>query len=208
MTIEPNTFDLDKPRVQGRTLLPPKRHTPKQVSKLTYLESKTRLADICGIKDCIMDGGFHGTPMCEEHAWQVWATLTAVKEYDDEREAARNNLAQYEARMAEEDRKKREEREASWKTDRWIAPGWVYYLQVGDRIKIGFTKNIDQRMKQYPPHSVFLAAHPGTPKVEREMHHKFLHLLANGREWFTVSHDLIAHIETMRNDFKQPHLAA
>lgn len=207
MTIEPKTFDPDKPRQRGRTALPPKRHAAKQVPKLVYLESKSRLADICGIQDCIMDGGFHGTPMCEQHAWQVWATLSAVKDYDDEREAARNDLAQYEAHRAQEERKKQDELEASWKTERWIEAGWIYYLRVGERIKIGYTKDIGQRMRQYPPHSTLLAVHPGTPKLEREMHHKFLHLLANGREWFTVADEIIRHTEQVRQDFKRENAA-
>ena len=203
MPIQSNTFDPDKPRPRGRLELPPKRFEPKQVSPLVYQSQKRKLADICGIRDCIHDGGFQNTPMCEEHAWQVWATLSAVKDYDDERQAAREDLEQYEAHMAAEERKKQEALEATWKTGRWIEPGWVYYLLVGDRIKIGFTKDIHQRLKQYPPNSELLAAHPGTPKVEREMHHKFLHLLANGREWFTVSDEIMQHIEKVCEDFRQ-----
>ena len=208
MSIEPKTFDPDKPRQVGRTKLPVSRLLAKQVEHYHYMPQKLALANICGIRDCIMDGGFHGTPMCEEHAWQVWATLNAVKEYDDEREAAWKDFNEYEAHQMQQERWKAKDLSSTWKGERWIEPGWVYYLQVGDRIKIGYSKQVEQRMKQYPPHSTLLATHPGTPKIEREMHHKFLHLLANGREWFTVTDELMAHIEKVRQDFKQGHTAA
>lgn len=186
----------------------PPRLRPKRVERTIYTYAKQSLVDVCGIEDCIMDGGFHGAPLCEDHAWQVWATLTAVKESDDDKRAAVKAITDIEAKLADERKEARLLRESTWKTQRWIEPGWVYYLKVGDRIKIGYTQDLEQRMKQYPPHSELLATHPGTQKIEREMHHKFLHLLANGREWFTVEDELLAHIEKVRTDFKQIDLAA
>lgn len=202
MTIEPDPKTQDKPRQKPRTTLPP-RLFAKQVDRASYVQQKAVLVEICGIRDCIMDGGFHGTPMCEEHAWQVWATLDAVRENDATWEKARNDLAELEAQQSLEARNKAKDLNSTWKGQRWIEPGWIYYLLVGDRIKIGYTKDVGQRMKQYPPTSELLATHPGTPKIEREMHHKFLHLLANGREWFTVADDLMAHIEHVRSGQRQ-----
>ena len=200
MTIEPNSHDLNKPRRKPRKELPP-RLFAKQVHPVIYQAAKIRLVEICGIRDCILHGGFHGTPMCEDHAWQVWATLEAVKEYADGWQQEREKLAALEAEQDAERKRKADALAATWKGQRWIEAGWVYYLQVGRLVKIGYTRDIEQRMRQYPPNSSLLAVHPGTPKVEREMHHKFLHLLNKGREWFTIAPDLVEHVESVRMKF-------
>lgn len=38
--------------------------------------------------------------------------------------------------------------------------GWIYYVKIGDKIKVGYTKNLQRRVAQYPPDSVLLAARP------------------------------------------------
>ncbi|UAJ79965.1 GIY-YIG nuclease family protein [Leifsonia sp. ZF2019] len=73
-------------------------------------------------------------------------------------------------------------------------PGWVYYIRMGDLIKIGYATDVAKRMRNYPPSAQLLAAHPGTIELEREMHKRFSPDLARGREWFTESSDLSAHI--------------
>lgn len=197
-----DTTPNSKPRVRHRRELPPYL-SPKQVSRTLYTHYKESLVGICGIKDCPMDGGFHGTPMCEDHAWEVWATLDAVKDYEHTREEARKNIAKREAVLAEEARKKAVDLTATWKSQRWIEPGWIYYLSIGELVKIGYTADMERRMKQYPPHSELLATHPGTPKLEREMHHKFLHHLSHGREWFKPGDDLMSHIDQVKSTFGQ-----
>lgn len=73
-------------------------------------------------------------------------------------------------------------------------PGWVYYIRMGDVIKIGYATDVTKRMRAYPPSAELLAAHPGTPQVERDMHKRFSADLARGREWFQESPELTAHI--------------
>ena len=80
-------------------------------------------------------------------------------------------------------------------------PGYVYYVEVGARVKIGFTENVANRMRAYPPTSTLLAVHPGTPAMEKEMHSKFRVHLAEGREWFKHSPELNAHIEDVAKRF-------
>lgn len=196
-----NTTGNKEERVRHRLQLPPYARA-KRVSRHLYATAKESLVDICGIADCILDGGFHGTPMCEEHAWEVWAILDALKDYQVTRERAKKHMLEREEALNREARKKAVNLAETWKSQRWIEPGWIYYLHVGGIVKIGYTTDLERRMKQYPPHSSLLAVHPGTPKLEREMHHKFLHLLANGREWFKVADDLTNHITDVRARFK------
>lgn len=81
------------------------------------------------------------------------------------------------------------------------APGFVYYLQVGELIKIGYTQTPERRLKSYPPDSKLLAIHPGTIKTEQQVHHKFFNYLTHGREWFTPSEEITEHIQNVHEQF-------
>lgn len=135
---------------------------------------------LCAFEDCTDRATYHGTPLCREHAAQVWKTVG-----DNESETYLQ-LVRGDVRPPATDVKRK----------RYLSnrPGTIYYLQVGDRVKIGFTTDLYRRMMQYPPNSTLLATHPGTPMVEKEMHQDFRRHLADGREWFHPNADLDAHI--------------
>lgn len=96
-------------------------------------------------------------------------------------------------------------RQEQERKDRATREGWVYYIRMGDLVKIGYAQNVWDRTRAYPPTAKFLAAHPGTMTLERTMHHRFAHLLAEGREWFKPGNDLLEHIEDVLKKFpKQP----
>lgn len=65
--------------------------------------------------------------------------------------------------------------------------GWVYYLKVGDRLKIGHSIDPDRRLAHYPPDSELLAIRRGNRKLERAEHIRYDNLLTDGREWFCYS---------------------
>lgn len=76
--------------------------------------------------------------------------------------------------------------------------GVVYYLQFGDRIKIGTTQDPAERFKAHPWDQV-LALEPGTYEREHYRHLQFKHLLVRERhEWFNVSDELLAHTDDLR----------
>lgn len=58
----------------------------------------------------------------------------------------------------------------------------VYYIQFGDRIKIGTTTDLGKRLGALP-HDCLLATEPGGPLVERQRHEQFGALRIKG-EWF------------------------
>lgn len=74
---------------------------------------------------------------------------------------------------------------------------WIYYLQLDDKIKIGWTANYSQRMKAYPPHAFVLAKHEGTRTDERDLHRTFKPSRAAGREWYHQTSELMAHIQRL-----------
>lgn len=80
-------------------------------------------------------------------------------------------------------------------------PGWVYYIRMGDAIKIGYATDVAKRMRAYPPTAELLAAHPGTTQTERDMHKRFRADLSQGREWFNPSDNLMDHIAGVLEQF-------
>lgn len=69
-------------------------------------------------------------------------------------------------------------------------PGFVYFVRLGDRIKIGYSENVDKRLTVVP-HEEVLGVIPGTRDDERAWHK----LLADYRtvgEWFRAEPDVLA----------------
>jgi hypothetical protein len=84
------------------------------------------------------------------------------------------------------------------------AAGLVYYIRINEQIKIGYTTNLKQRSRSYPPGSELLAVEPADPDLERYRHQQFKRQLVRGREWFTPSVALMEHIDQMRTEHGLP----
>lgn len=84
---------------------------------------------------------------------------------------------------------------ANWQEAAQLGP-LVYYMRVGDRIKIGFTTNLRNRIAVIGPEEV-MAVELGGREVEQERHRQFRHLHSH-LEWFRYEHDLVDHVEKLR----------
>lgn len=71
----------------------------------------------------------------------------------------------------------------------------VYYIRFGDRVKIGFTTNLSERLKAIP-HDEVLATETGTLSDERARHAEFAALRVKG-EWFRYEEPLVSHINSL-----------
>lgn len=111
--------------------------------------------------------------LCDEHAVQVWHEVEFVK----------GTAASITPDAATPNRPAAEAQE------------WIYYVQLDEKIKIGWTANFAQRMKAYPPHAKVITKHPGTRADERDLHRTFTPSRASGREWYHPTPELLAHIE-------------
>ncbi|MDI3330691.1 MAG: GIY-YIG nuclease family protein [Micrococcus sp.] len=172
------------------------------------IEAREGMNGFCGIKDCMepQDGPL---PLCEIHGWDVWHIYQERTVNGDGPLAAIRRRRNWEAEQAKMLQQKLAESDSSWERHlaerqaRNTAPGTIYYLRMGDRIKIGFTRDLQQRLAAYPPHTEVLATHPGTFQLEAEMHQKFKAHRAERREWFHPHAEIDAHIETVRQQFGQ-----
>lgn len=184
----PGAWPLTRSDMQDSTILfvePSTRRTiPNDLAFSDPMFSRLRPATHCAYPECGDYGLYMLTPLCREHASIVWR-IFEMNEPALHHEIVREKY-------------KAEQQERAEKADRVRLtakrPGYVYYVQVGDRIKIGFTTSVMDRMKAYPPTSVLLVYHPGTPDLEKEMHSKFRIFLAEGREWFRADDRISEHI--------------
>lgn len=141
---------------------------------------------------------FH-VPMCDFHGRLVHAdvdaTLIEPEATQYERLTRQTNLIRNRSHAA---------RQATPVSER---PGHIYYLRIGDVIKIGYASRLVARLRTYPPSMVLLAVHKGTLKDEAELHARFSPDRRAGREWYEQSERLQAHITAMRRQFGIPDTA-
>ena len=176
------------------------------------VETVRRMRVCFGVIDpiirCSRTAGYAGLPYCKEHAYDALASLRneTLAEAATERHKARMT-----AITAREDRQEQREERSYWISRDLIdvvnrSTGVVYYLLVGKLIKIGWSSDLRQRLKSYPPDSKLLAVHPGTRETEKQMHQKFAHLLDKGREWFQDHEAIRGHAKAVVDEYGEPKL--
>lgn len=170
------------------------------------LAAREELDEWCGVKNC-QQPQLDRMPVCEDHAFDIWVEI-GFRRMDiiKAANAHRRKESQDEelSRLIKEKlgvEKFLEDRLANSKQ----APGTIYYLLLEDQVKIGYTADLETRLRSYPPMAKILATHPGTRETEKAMHRKFFNHLANRNEWFYQNEELTLHIDEVRKQFKQDH---
>lgn len=74
----------------------------------------------------------------------------------------------------------------------------VYYIRVGELIKVGTTSDLPKRMMAYPPNAELLVTETGSYDRETQRIVEFTEYLAGRREWFHPGPRLMDHIDTLR----------
>jgi hypothetical protein len=120
------------------------------------------------------------SPLCEKHSLAVWQHVDEQrKRSDPDADQAKKDL-------------------------RAGAVGEIYYLRLGEHIKIGYAGKMWQRMAAYPPTAVLLAHHPGTRQDEAALHRRFAGFRQAGREWYEPNATILAHIDSVIADRGKP----
>lgn len=76
---------------------------------------------------------------------------------------------------------------------------WIYYLRVGDLVKVGTAQDVRVRVLSYPPNAEVLAVEPGSYRREAELHQHFAEYLSARNEWFEMGPRLADHIDSIRD---------
>lgn len=164
-----------------------------------------------GIGECCYnpaDAG-NGLALCFDHARVIGYNVgldkvsRAERRVRDRRANEREYLRDEVARLRREldkamntesqDKKRRDQEE-----------GHIYFLRVGGYYKIGWTTDLERRMRSYHPDTQLLATHPGTRKDERRLHKKFAHLRTHGREWYPLAPQITEHVQAVIHEHGQP----
>lgn len=86
-----------------------------------------------------------------------------------------------------------------------FSPGYVYFIEMGDFIKIGWSAWPPTRRENLqtanPYDLVMLGAFPGTPDNEQSLHRMFARFHRRG-EWFRKSPTLLAYIAWLKIAWK------
>jgi hypothetical protein len=81
----------------------------------------------------------------------------------------------------------------------------VYYVRIGDYIKIGFTRNMTERLKSLRVDaSDVMATEPGGRDKERERHEQFADIRRGRKENFERTPELLTHIAKVRRENGKP----
>jgi hypothetical protein len=80
----------------------------------------------------------------------------------------------------------------------------VYYVQIDQHVKIGYSSNLRQRLKSYPLNRRLLATEPGDENTESVRLNEFAEHRAMGREWFYPAPRLLGHINRLRKSAGAP----
>lgn len=142
--------------------------------------------------------------LCDVHAVDV--AIAVVQEQRDHNrmwEFFKQQSTEQAVRVAEM-RAEEERYEAEKAALRQDREGFVYYLRVGERIKVGYSVDVKRRMRAYPPGSELLAVEPGDKKLEHKRHRQFAASLVDGREWFSPTADLMELIDEIFRVYGNP----
>jgi hypothetical protein len=74
----------------------------------------------------------------------------------------------------------------------------VYYVKIGELLKIGYTSNMRLRMLRYPPNRWVMATEDGDSLLEQKRHRQFADLRTHGNEWYRLDEPLLTHINDLR----------
>lgn len=120
-------------------------------------------------------------PLCQEHVLAIWVMVD-------------KDMREQGITSDEVVREHREQDAARAKANLDAAPGHIYYLELGEYLKIGYTKDLWRRIHEYPPNAVLLAQHEGTREDEKRLHDQFAAFRDSGREWYLDVPEIREHI--------------
>jgi hypothetical protein len=144
----------------------------------------------------------YGIALCGEHFAGFLETLQLIREGEEAREQVRISFEEY----MKEGRMNRANHEQSDRAKAYAAQSVVYYVRVGELIKIGTTVNMKARMVGVMPDEI-LATEPGEYGLEKMRHQQFAALRVRG-ERFRPAPELLSHIEMIREHYGEPQITS
>lgn len=148
----------------------------------------------CG-KDSYRSAPF---PLCFDHAFQVYLSVHGE---------VTGNLKRIHESL--EMREKGPSLEALALKRAYDEQSVVYYIRIGDYIKIGFTTNLSERIRSLRVDaSDVMATEPGGREKEHQRHEQFKSIRRGRWENFERTPDLLTHIAKVRREHGKPRMTS
>lgn len=135
-----------------------------------------RNRDVCNMDYCESESSDRvGISLCERHIEKAWAAYQVLNgaTVPEKQEDAGRDVQSIDAR------------------------GTVYVVRVQDTIKIGWTSDPQNRMRQLKPDAI-LHSQAGTRRDEYKLQGRCMDHLVKGREWFDTSPAMIQFVKDLR----------
>lgn len=126
-------------------------------------------------------------PLCVEHAIRVWQLVGDDMAY---------SYADQEARAAEAT------------SGRSPDHGHIYYLLIDGHVKIGHSKHVERRVRQYPPTAHLICVHSGSRADELNIHHMLTTSRESGREWYRRTPEVLELLDRVVSEHGEPDRAS
>lgn len=119
----------------------------------------------------------HEGYLCESHADKVWYKIE-WRDADRSSEEIVGREGRDYTRVEARAKRTVERRKPS-------SMGEIYFVQVDELIKVGWTTKLADRVRAYGPNAVLLANYPGSRADEAALHRQLTPARYRGREWYS-----------------------
>lgn len=125
-------------------------------------------------------------PICATHAAVVWNGLV---QFHTRRREFIHAIADVNEQLAAREKAMRDEAHEELMASN---DGDIYFVRLGSLVKVGWTRDLNARLKSYGASAELLVSYPATRTDETNLHRQLRPALAKGREWYEDG-DIIAH---------------
>lgn len=116
-------------------------------------------------------------PVCFDHATVIWRMIQSANGDPTVIETTHMLQAKATARAKAEHEQAKATRMASLDGD-------IYFVRINDLIKVGWSRDVYDRVKSYGASAELLCCYPATRDDETHLHRQLRPALAKGREWY------------------------
>lgn len=180
-------FTLDPEEAARRKA---RRRERAEASRLRLAETHQRDWSTCIVDGCKFQvpkrlrGGIE-FPVCTPHAVAVWMDVEARAEEPEIQEATAALRARRQAESQEREAQEQAEEDAYQRRYRaGLVPGDIYFIRANGLIKVGWSADVERRLKSYGPGIEVLCVYAGTRQDETTLHQQLTPSRAKGREWY------------------------